>query len=31
MTERKKTLAGQRYDPSDAELTTLPIKARKRA
>ena len=31
MTERDKMLAGQLYDPSDAELTALLIKARKLA
>ena len=31
MTEREKMLAGQLYDPSDAELTALLIKARKLA
>jgi len=31
MTEKEKMLAGQLYDPSDAELTALLIKARKLA
>lgn len=31
MTEKEKMIAGQLYDPSDAELTALRVKARKLA